>query len=79
MTFAFNHYIVPVLFIYGWYFRLHSLWCRQEMFRARIVEIMPEVIKSMRMVKMYCWESVFIEKVSHTKMDVLECRTSSSQ
>jgi ATP-binding cassette subfamily C (CFTR/MRP) protein 10 len=31
------------------------------------VKIMSEIIKSMRIVKMYCWESAFEEKVRHVR------------
>lgn len=31
------------------------------------VKIMSEIIKSMRIVKMYCWESAFEKKVRHVR------------
>lgn len=31
------------------------------------VKIMSEIIKSMRIVKMYCWEAAFDKKVRHVR------------
>ena len=31
------------------------------------VKIMSEVIKSMRIIKMYCWESAIDEKIRHVR------------
>jgi len=31
------------------------------------VKIMSEIIKSMRIVKIYCWESAFEKKVRHVR------------
>jgi hypothetical protein len=31
------------------------------------IKIMSEIIKSMRIVKMYCWESAFDKKIRHVR------------
>lgn len=48
--------------------------CSSRYFRTKVVEItdervklMSEIIKSMRIVKMYCWESAFIQKICHLR------------
>ena len=50
------------------------LWLHSNAFRTRIVQvtdervkIMSEIIRSMRIVKMYCWESAFERKIFHVR------------
>lgn len=53
----------------------HNIWPN---FRSKIltvtdqrVKIMSEVIKSMRIVKMYCWESAFERMIRHIRKYIL--------
>ena len=48
--------------------------CLSRSFSTKVVEItdervklMSEIIKSMRIVKMYCWESAFVQKICHLR------------